>query len=172
MAAPTKSGSGDLGASLPPVLEWAQAKDRVWITVVLENCPSPVCELKEKTFYFKGKGGTENLEHEVTIELFAEIDPEKSTRMTNERHTFFTLKKKDCSAPYWPRLTSEKKKVHFIRTDFNKWQDEDDSEQEMTDSFDLKEAMKSMSGLKGGDFKGLPDEDEHDSDDEDLPDLQ
>lgn len=171
MAASTKTGSGDPGA-LPPVLEWAQRKDRVWITAVLENCPKPVYELKGNTFYFKGKGGTENLEHEVTLELFGEIDPEKSTTQSNERHTLFTLMKKDQNGPFWPRLTKDKKKYHFIKTDFNRWQDEDDSSEEMTEDFNLDAAMQSMGGLKGGEFDMGDEEDEKDSDDEDLPDLQ
>ncbi|KAL8604901.1 hypothetical protein ACOMHN_028529 [Nucella lapillus] len=170
MAAPTKSGSGDLGA-LPPVLEWAQRKDRVWITVILENCPKPHYELKENALHFKGRGGTENLDHEVSIELYAEIDPKSSICDANERHTMFTLKKKDQNADYWPRLTKDKKKCHFIKTDFNKWQDEDDSEEEPMDDFNLDAAMQSMGGLKGGEFDAGGD-DEKDSDDEELPDLE
>ncbi|PVD30263.1 hypothetical protein C0Q70_09526 [Pomacea canaliculata] len=135
MAAETKS-SGDASTPLPPPLEWAQRKDRVWITVKLENCKNPIYELKENTFYFKGKGGTDNADHEVSVELFGEIDPAKSTCSRGDRQMIYTLIKKDPSASFWPRLTKESKKM-----------------------------MNSMGGLNGGgDFGG--DEDREDSDDE------
>ncbi|KAK7478948.1 hypothetical protein BaRGS_00029815 [Batillaria attramentaria] len=161
MAAATKS-SGDASTHvLPPPLEWAQRKDKVWITVTLENCRDPKHELKGNTFYFRGKGGTDNTDHEVTLELYGDIDPE----------IFFTLIKKDQNASYWPRLTKESKKFHFIKTDFNRWRDEDDSDQEEKEDFNLDEMMNSMGGLNGGADFGAAEE-EQDSDDEDLPDLQ
>lgn len=39
------------------------------------------------------------------------------------------MKKKE-EGPYWPQLTKEKKKYHWLKVDFNKWKDEDDSEDE------------------------------------------
>ncbi|XP_025094473.1 prostaglandin E synthase 3-like isoform X2 [Pomacea canaliculata] len=156
---------------LPPPLEWAQRKDRVWITVKLENCKNPIYELKENTFYFKGKGGTDNADHEVSVELFGEIDPAKSTCSRGDRQMIYTLIKKDPSASFWPRLTKESKKFHFIRTDFSRWRDEDDSDVEDKEDFNIDDMMNSMGGLNGGgDFGG--DEDREDSDDEDIPDLE
>ena len=38
----------------------------------------PVINVEKKKLYFKGVGGTEMKEHEVTMEFFKEIDPEKS----------------------------------------------------------------------------------------------
>ncbi|KAK7109853.1 prostaglandin E synthase 3-like isoform X2 [Littorina saxatilis] len=175
MAASTKSGSGDASA-LHPHLEWAQRRDRVWLTVILENCQNPTYELKEKTFFFKGKGGTENLDHEITLELYGEIDPEKSTCKKTDRQLFFTIMKKDGTASYWPRLTKEQKKLHFLKTDFSRWRDEDDSEEEVEEKedFNLDEMMNSMGGMGGfnGADLGGPAEEQEDSDDEELPDLQ
>lgn len=31
---------------------------------------------------------------------------------------------------YWPYLTKEKKKYHWLKVDFKKWKDEDDSDDE------------------------------------------
>ncbi|KAL8616589.1 hypothetical protein ACOMHN_036621 [Nucella lapillus] len=174
MAATTKNGSGDSSAPAPPLL-WAQRKDKVWVTVSLENCKNPTFDLKGKTFHFKGKGGTQNSDHEVTLNLFGEIDPEKSLCQKSDRQAFFTLYKKDPNPSYWPRLTEEQKKFHFLKTDFNKWKDEDDeSEEEEKEDFNLDEMMSSMGGLNNADLAGgAPEgEEEEDSDDEDLPDLQ
>jgi hypothetical protein len=41
------------------------------------------------------------------------------------------LKKKE-DGPFWPQLTKEKQKFHWLKVDFNKWKDEDDSEDEGT----------------------------------------
>lgn len=137
----------------------------------MENCKDPKHELKANSFYFRGKGGTDNTDHELTLELYGEIDPEKSTCRAGDRTIFFTLMKKNPSASFWPRLTKESKKFHFVKTDFNRWRDEDDSDQDEKEDFSLDEMMNSMGGLNGGaDFGGG--EEEQDSDDEDLPDLQ
>lgn len=183
MAASTKTGSGDEKSCLPAPLLWAQRKDKVWITVVLENCKDGAHALTEQTFSFKGTGGTENLKHEVDLTLFGEIVPDKSTCQKSDRQAFYTLAKKDTDAPYWPRLIKEQKKLHYLKTDFNRWKDEDDSEdegaQEEKEDFNLDAMMNSMGGLNGaggpGAFMGMggPEaEAEGDSDDEDLPDLQ
>lgn len=157
---------------LPPHLEWAQRKDRVWITVILENCKDEKHELKGNTFSFSGTGGTENVLHEVTLELFGEIDPEKSMLRKNDRLILFTIMKKESSASYWPRLTKEEKKLHFLKTDFNRWKDEDDTDDDDREDFNLDEMMNSMGGLNGADLGGGAAEEQEDSDDEELPDLQ
>jgi len=40
------------------------------------------------------------------------------------------LQKKWEDAKYWPHLTKEKKKYHWLKVDFKKWKDEDDSDDE------------------------------------------
>lgn len=34
------------------------------------------------------------------------------------------------AGPYWERLLKEKTKQHWLKIDFNKWKDEDDSDDE------------------------------------------
>ena len=38
---------------------------------------------------------------------------------------YLVIKKKEVG-PYWPRLTSEKRRVPYIHTDFSRWKDEDE----------------------------------------------
>ena len=48
--------------------------------------------------------------------------------------------------PYWSRLLEDKTKVHWLKVDFNKWKDEDDSENEdevMKRSFSLEKKYQS-----------------------------
>lgn len=83
--------------------------------------------------FFKGVGGTEHKLYEVTIPLFKEIDAEKSKTFKRDRCIELILVKAHPEDPYWPSLTADKKKHHWLKCDFNKWQDEDDSGNEGAD---------------------------------------
>uniref|UniRef100_A0A1B6HUY6 CS domain-containing protein n=1 Tax=Homalodisca liturata TaxID=320908 RepID=A0A1B6HUY6_9HEMI len=159
---------------IPPPIMWAQRTNCIFLTVCLEDCKNPEIRLEPESVYFKGVGGTEKKHHEIAIPLFKEIDPEKSAKFVRDRNIEIILKKKE-EGPYWPQLTKEKNKYHWLKVDFNKWKDEDDSEDEFGggQSEDLEEMMRSMGGLGGGDSKPNFDGDlESDSDDEELPDLE
>jgi len=77
--------------------------------------------------------------------------------------------KKD-GGPYWPRLLKDTSKVHWLKTDFDKWRDEDDSDIDESKDAAFEDMMKNM----GDGYNGPISDDElaHDSDDEDLPDLE
>ena len=69
---------------------------------------------------------------------------------------FAFLIRKQSSGPYWPRLLSvDQGKPHWLRTDFDKWKDEgeDEDDVDLTNPFgpavDFSK-MASMSGLGGG----------------------
>ncbi|XP_008557314.1 prostaglandin E synthase 3 isoform X2 [Microplitis demolitor] len=170
----------------PPVL-WAQRKNQLFITFCLEDCKDPTINIDAEKVYFKGVGGTDQKEHEVTINLFKEIDPEKTTKNAKGRLFDVVLMKKE-EGPYWPRLTKENNKFHWLKIDFNKWRDEDDSDGSASDDGirggggggDFESVMRDMGYLSGnGDMKpnldDLPDpvdgEDTAESDEE-LPDLE
>ena len=61
---------------LPPPVEWAQRRTTVFITICLEDCKKPEIKIESDKVYFKGSGGTDRKEHEVTLNLYAEIKPE------------------------------------------------------------------------------------------------
>lgn len=63
----------------PPPVMWAQRHGLVFLTVCLEDCKSPEIRIENDRVYFKGIGGTDKKEHEVTIELYKEIDTEVRT---------------------------------------------------------------------------------------------
>jgi len=154
----------------PPAVVWAQRNDRVLLTIKLENCVKPSVEIKDGSLYFKGKGGTAQTDHEVLMEFNKEIAPENCKYETTGREIVFTLRKKEDSMGFWPRLLKDSKKAHYLKTDFSKWKDEDDSDVEEQEAFNLDDMMSSMGGMQGG-MPGM-EEDEEDSDDEELPDLQ
>ena len=63
-----------------------------------------------------GKGVTYN----VSLDLFAEIDAENSKVNHTDREVELVLRKKELKEEYWPRLLKDSKKVHFLKTDFDK----------------------------------------------------
>lgn len=48
----------------------------IFLTICLEDCKNPEIKINNDKIYFHGVGGTEKKDHEVTIPLFKEIDPE------------------------------------------------------------------------------------------------
>ena len=65
-----------------------------------------------------------------TMEFFAEIEKEGSAWNTKGRNILISLSKKDKDAEYWPRITKEKVKNSKITTDWGKWVEEDEEEEE------------------------------------------
>lgn len=112
---------------------WAQRNNILFVTICLEDSKDPDIKIESEMIYFKGIGGTDQKMHEVTINLFAEIDVNKTVTNIKDRVIELILFKKQ-SAPYWPRLTKEKTKVHWLKSDFNKWEDEDDTDDELKSS--------------------------------------
>ncbi|KAJ8313959.1 hypothetical protein KUTeg_008520 [Tegillarca granosa] len=64
----------------PPVM-WAQRKDKIYLTINLEDCKKPKIELTETQLYFRCKGGTDNTDHEVTIKFYKPVIPEMMQSM-------------------------------------------------------------------------------------------
>jgi len=56
---------------------------------------------------------------------------QESKQNITAREICFNIKKME-DGPYWPRLVKDAKKPGFLHTDFSRWKDEDDSEEEDT----------------------------------------
>merc|ERR1712039_361298 len=79
----------------------------------------------------------------------------KTKYAVRDRVIEFALEKKDGDGPYWKRLVKEEKKQHWLKVDFNKWRDEDESDEEAGGGQDLEQMMSQMGGLGGG-MGGMP----------------
>jgi prostaglandin-E synthase len=123
--------------------------------------------------YFRASGGTDKKEYEVTMTLFDKINAEQSRFVVRQRNIELVLIK-DKEA-YWPRLLSEKTKLHWLKVDFNKWKDEEESDEEATqqNDFNFEDLMSKMGTGGGGDNFNVGDEEAgDDSDEEQIPDLE
>lgn len=149
----------------PPSVSWAQRSARVFLTFNVE-CEKPYIKIEKKLVSFKGICTPDQKSHEVVIPLYSDIDPDKSSYTNKGRLIEVVLAKDKTDEPFWPALTSDKKKHHWLKVDFNRWQDEDESGDDLDD-------MNDMFSSKLGNFGGENDKEAtSSSDEEDLPDLE
>lgn len=160
---------------LPTVL-WAQRKDKVLVSIQLEDVKEEQITVDAGKLSFSGKSHGET--YAVDLEFNGSIVPEESKQRKGGREYYFDLKKKDLG--FWQRLLKDSKKFRNIKVDFNRWKDEDDESEDeeggkggMYDDASLEDMMQQM-GTGGGAGSFDPGEapDSEDSDDEDLPDLE
>ncbi|XP_013139493.1 PREDICTED: uncharacterized protein CG16817-like [Papilio polytes] len=155
----------------PPVL-WAQNKEDVFLTFNVE-AKDPDIKIEKSTVYFNGINARDNKTYEVTIPLHDAVVPENSNFVNKGRCIEMVLRKENVTGRFWSSLTSDKKKPHYLKIDFNKWCDEDDEEVEDTGALNVNEMLEAMVGDRGaGDKKPSFDDLESDSDDDNLPDLE
>jgi len=158
-----------------PETVWAQRNDRLYLTIRLDDCTSPQIKIEEDSFKFSGRGGKEQKNYAIELEFYDAVDPNESKQHLTARELVFVIKKKEVG-PYWPRLQKAPKRPPFLHTDFNKWRDEDDSDDEEDKGFDeanFEDMMANMGAGGNSSEKFDPGEvDDVDSDDEELPDLQ
>jgi len=182
--------------ALPPPVTWAIRQDVVYVTICVEDCKDAIIDIQDKKIYFKGTGGPDKKLYENTLELYEEVDPEKSTKNIRDRSIDLVLQRKK-TGPYWPHLLSSKVKQHWLKVDFSKWRDEDDDEEDDENpmggmggmGMPGMGGMGGMPGMGGMGMGGMPgmgdlnfdkpdlgdfgaDGDETDSDDDAIPDLE
>jgi len=173
---------------LPAPVYWAQRSNLVYIKIGVEDVKSPEIRVEKSTIYYKGAGSGGKQEYEANLELFDEINTSDSKYIVRDRGTEFVLMKANVG-PFWKRLLKDQQKYHWLHIDFNKWKDEDDSEDESAGpggvgGGDFEEMMRQMGGLGGmggmggagmpdlGDLDDDKEEGGADSDDEELPELE
>ncbi|ERF68947.1 hypothetical protein EPUS_08181 [Endocarpon pusillum Z07020] len=190
-----------MSPTTPEVL-WAQRssasdpeKNYIYLTISVPDVPqsSLKLDLKPTSLSFTGTSDTKKTTYHVDLELYGEIDVENSKTNHTAKHIEMVLRKKEMKEEYWPRLLKDNVKVHFLKTDFDKWVDEDEQNEVPDDDYmnnfgggGLPGGMGGMGGdggLGGIDFsklgggggmpgmEGLGDDGGDDSDD-DMPDLE
>lgn len=139
-----------MAPTLTPEVLWAQrssasdaAKNIVFLTInAAEITPqSYKCEITPTGISFSGTNN-KGVDYAVDLVFVEEIIPEESKQHISSRGTEFVLRKKEKKGEFWPRLLKESKRMHFLKTDFDKWADEDEQEE------------KEDIGFGGGDFGG------------------
>jgi len=144
-----------------PEVLWAQrssksdnARNIVYLTIAAPDVPKSATKLdiQPNKLSFEGKSTTKNVTYKCEIEFFEEIDPQESKVNHTDRDLEMVLRKKKAEDEFWPRLLKEKAKVHWLKTDFDKWVDED--EQDPNDDEDWMAKAGGVGG-DGGGFEGI-----------------
>lgn len=125
------------------------------LTINVPNLAAPPAtkfDLTSTGFTFHAKvgdssKGIETKEYDFKLDFYAEVDVENSKQHTTSKCLYVVLRKKELAEEYWPRLTKDKVRLHNVKTDFDKWVDED--EQDGNDAEDLA-GMGGMGGMGGG----------------------
>lgn len=187
-------------SQVTPEVLWAQRssnvdpeKNFIYLTISVPDVPKEnlKLELKPTTLVFGGHSDTLKRTYHLELEFYAEIDTENSQIHHTARNVELKLRKKELKEEYWPRLLKESKRLQFLKTDFDKWVDEDEQNEAPEEDFSQFGGMGGMPGMGGagggGDFGGidfsklgggaapggLEDEEDEDEDDEDdMPALE
>ncbi|KAK1832175.1 protein wos2 [Podospora conica] len=159
-----------MAATVTPEVLWAQRSSKVdpeknfiYLTInVADVSPASLkLDLKPTGLTFTGTSETLKRTYHLELEFFAEIDPTESKIHHTARDVEIKLRKKELDDAYWPRLLKEAKKVHFLKTNFDKWVDEDEQNEAPEEDFSQFGGMGGMpgmggaGGMGGGDFGGI-----------------
>ncbi|TNN21405.1 Co-chaperone protein isoform 3 [Schistosoma japonicum] len=184
--------SGDHGVAVHPSLLWAQRNDCLYITVSISDVKSQSVNVNDKSLEFRYYMAYLKLHfseprlvktNRQTMKLNLTYMDKSAQRYagvykpnyfkepkvtTSGREVVICIKKKEPGA--WPRLLSQQTKCPWLKTDFSRWKDEDDSEPDVEGN-NFSNMLSQMSNF--GDYGGDDGVDgDLDSDDEDLPDLE
>ncbi|BAE63136.1 HSP20-like chaperone [Aspergillus flavus] len=126
-----------------PEVTWAQrsSADEAERNYLYVNIKAPDVDRKEATLKITPTNVTfagdskKGVRYEVSLDLYAEIDPENSKVNHSDREVELVLRKKELKQEYWPRLLKDSQKVHFLKTDFDKWVDEDEQDEAPEDDY-------------------------------------
>ncbi|KAI0124451.1 HSP20-like chaperone [Hypoxylon sp. NC0597] len=180
-------------SQVTPEVLWAQRssntdpeKNFIYLTISVPDIPKEnlKLDLQPTGLTFTGHSDTLKKTYHLDLTFYAEIDPAESKVHHTARNVELKLRKKELNEEYWPRLLKDPKKVQYLKTDFDKWVDEDEQNEAPEDDFSQFGGMGGMPGMGGGDFSGIDfsklggadmpagDDDEDDSDDDDMPALE
>lgn len=128
---------------LTPEVTWAQrssstdaARNYLYVNIKTPDVPKSTADLKitSSNVTFAGTT-TKGTKYHVSLDLFGDIDPENSKVNHTDRELELVLRKKELKDEYWPRLLKTDKKAHFLKTDFDKWVDEDEQDEALDEDY-------------------------------------
>jgi len=137
-----------MAKEVPVQTEWAIRKDKVHLTFQVRDAKNEQVVFEKNSMTFTSVSEEENKEkhYRNEIELFGAIDPDQSRYVNTGRVVRCVLTRAE-EGEYWPRLTKEKIRLHWLKVDFGRWKDEDDSDDEDKAGADF-ELNDMLSGLR------------------------
>lgn len=117
------------GGLLTPVVAWAQRKDVLLLTVKIPGLTDPDIKVEAEQLVLSS-GSRNGQRYELRIPFLHKVEPSGHRQVVRENTIELVLPKAEQGAPFWGRLVADKEKQHWLRVDFNKWVDEEDTESE------------------------------------------
>jgi hypothetical protein len=77
-------------------------------------------DLKSTGLTFTGYSESLKRTYHLDLEFYAEIDTKESKINHTMKNIELVLRKVELKEEFWPRLLKDAKKVHFLKTDFDK----------------------------------------------------
>jgi len=114
---------------LIPTVSWAQRKDFLYLKVKVPEHSKPEIKITEDSLALKCSDGAGKI-YQLDIKFLKHVDPSQSKHGKIGNYVEMTIRKADCEASYWPRLVVSQDKQHWLRVDYNRWKDEEESESE------------------------------------------
>ncbi|KAI9138964.1 HSP20-like chaperone [Paraphysoderma sedebokerense] len=151
------ASSGTKENPLSPEVLWAQRTNQIFLTINLSDVTEHNVDIEKQSVTVFAHGGTEKKWYKVELKLFDEVDVENSLYTVTARQIFVNLTKLQKDQPYWPRLLESSTKPHYLRTDFSRWKDEDEQDEEGDEDI-MKQFQGSGMNMfqgKGGGLGGL-----------------
>lgn len=105
-------------------------------------------DLKPTGLSFEGTSDSLKKSYKLDIEFLNEIDVENSKIHHTSKNIEMVLRKKELKEEFWPRLLKGSQKMHYLKTNFDKWVDEDEQEDAPEEDFG------GMGGMGGGEGMG------------------
>ncbi|KAG4301067.1 hypothetical protein PCANB_002676 [Pneumocystis canis] len=116
-----------------PEVKWAQrssnsdaSKNLLYLTLIAPNVVNPEIILTEKKLKFQGPTKNGSQLYHIELEFYEDVDSENFEKNHTDRNICLIIRKKELGNAFWPRLIKEVGKCSYIRTDFDKWVDEDE----------------------------------------------
>ncbi|PVU91716.1 hypothetical protein BB559_004020 [Furculomyces boomerangus] len=139
----------------------------ILLTINLPDCKVEKLDLTDQKLTFSGSSHQKDYGFE--LEFFGKLELPACQKAVGQRSIFLHLAKLDKDEGWWPRLTKEKVRLNFVKTDFDRWKDEDESEDEAGPASMMPSGMDFSQFGMGGDLGNMPslDQDYMDSSSED-----
>ncbi|ORY55094.1 HSP20-like chaperone [Pseudomassariella vexata] len=138
------------------IVLWAQRssksdpeKNFVYLTISVPDVPASniKLDLKPEGLTFEGRSDSLKRSYHLELSFYDKIDPDHSKINHTSRNVEMRLRKQDLKEEYWPRLLKEAKKLQFLKTDFDKWVDEDEQNEVPEEDMSQFGGMGGMPGM-------------------------
>ncbi|KAE8155009.1 HSP20-like chaperone [Aspergillus avenaceus] len=111
-----------------PEVTWAQRssssdaeRNYLYVNIKAADVARKEASLKitPTNVFFSGPS-RKGVHYEVSLDLYSEIDPENSKVNHSDREVELVLRKKELKEEFWPRLLKSSERAHYLKTDFDK----------------------------------------------------